>query len=60
MKNLNDEIKLTIEMMQGDIDEGAHNELQYHLMSLLEIKRELLGERAHPDMAVLAPAIAWL
>ena len=47
MKKLNDEIKLTIEMMQGDIDEGAHNELQYHLMSLLEIKRELLSERVH-------------
>lgn len=52
MKELNEEIKLTIEMMQGDIDDGAHGELQSHLYSLLEMKRELLGERACTDMTV--------
>lgn len=43
MKALTKEIKLTIELMQGDIDDGAHGELQSHLYSLLEMKRELLG-----------------
>lgn len=47
MKNLTDEIKLTIEMMQGDIDDGAHEELQWHLRNLLEMKRELLSERVY-------------
>ena len=49
MKNLTDEIKLTIELMQGDIDDGAHEELQSHLYSLLEMKRneiqQMLVER---------------
>lgn len=42
MNELNDEIKQTLNLMQADIDYGAHGELQYHLMSLLEIKREQL------------------
>ena len=46
--------------MQGDIDDGTHSELQSHLYSLLEMKRERLGERAQPDLAVPVPAIAWL
>ena len=61
MKEINDEIKLTIELMQADIDEGAHNELQYHLMSLLEMKREMLGECVHtgmPDQKQVWPADA--
>lgn len=45
MKEINDEIKLTLNLMQTDIDEGAHDELQYHLMSLLEIKRNELQQR---------------
>lgn len=45
MKNLTDEIKLTIEMMQGDIDDGAHGELQSHLYSLLEMKRNEIQQR---------------
>ena len=45
MNELNEEINLTISIMQTDIDEGAHNELQYHLMSLLEIKRNELHQR---------------
>ena len=45
MNELNEEIKLTLNTMQGDIDGGAHNELQYHLMSLLEIKRNELQQR---------------
>lgn len=47
MKNLTNEIKLTIKVMQGDIDDGAHEELQWHLYNLLEMKRELLGERVY-------------
>ena len=42
MKELEEEIKSTIAMMQGDICDGAHSELQNHLYSLLEIKRERL------------------
>ena len=45
MKNLTDEIKLTIELMQTDIDDGAHGELQGHLYSLLEMKRNELQRR---------------
>lgn len=45
MKTLTNEIKLTIELMLGDIDDGAHGALQSHLYSLLEIKRERLSER---------------
>lgn len=42
MKELNDEIKLTINTMQCDIDDGAHSELQFHLYSLLDMKRDRL------------------
>ena len=45
MNELNEEIKLTLNIMQGDIDGGAHNELQSHLYSLLEIKRNELQQR---------------
>ena len=45
MNELNEEIKLTLNLMQGDIDDGAHNELQWHLYSLLEIKRNELQQR---------------
>ena len=45
MNELNEEIKLTLNLMQGDIDGGAHNELQWHLYSLLEIKRNELQQR---------------
>ena len=61
MKILTDEIKLTIELMQGDIDDGAHGELQSHLCSLLEMKRELLGELVYtgtPDQIQVWPADA--
>lgn len=61
MKSLTDEIKLTIELMQGDIDDGAHGELQSHLCSLLEMKRELLGELVYtgmPDQIQVWPADA--
>lgn len=42
MNEINDEVKLTLNLMQADNYEGALNELQHHLMSLLEIKREHL------------------
>lgn len=45
MNELNDEIKLTINLMQTDIDDGTHGELQSHLYSLLEIKRNELQQR---------------
>lgn len=45
MNELNEEIKLTINLMQGDIDDGAHGELQSHLYSLLEMKRNELQQR---------------
>ena len=45
MKELNEEIKLTLNLMQTDIDDGAHDELQGHLYSLLEMKRNELQQR---------------
>lgn len=45
MKELTEEIKLTINLMQGDIDDGAHSELQSHLYSLLEMKRSVLQQQ---------------
>jgi len=45
MKEIDDEIKLTINTMQCDIDDGAHGELQSHLYGLLEIKRNELQQR---------------
>lgn len=45
MKEINEEINLTINLMQADIDDGAHGELQSHLYSLLEIKRNELQQR---------------
>lgn len=45
MKEINDEIKLTLNLMQTDIGDGAHDELQSHLYSLLEIKRNELQQR---------------
>lgn len=45
MNEINEEIKQTINAMQCDIDDGAHSEMQYHLKSLLEIKRNELQQR---------------
>ena len=45
MKEINDEINLTINLMQTDIDDAAHSELQSHLYSLLEMKRDELQKR---------------
>lgn len=63
MKELNDEIHLTISMMQGDIYEGALNELQHHLVCLLEIKRnkiqKRLGETTKPLAAEELKAGGW-
>ena len=48
MKDLNDEIVLTINLMKnlirGGGDDGAHSELQTHLYSLLELKRSVLQQ----------------
>lgn len=55
MKEINEEINLTISLMQTDIDAGAHGELQNHLYSLLEMKRnglqKILTERFTHDQA---------
>lgn len=45
MKELTDEIKLTINLIQADIDVSARSELQSHLYSLLEMKRDVLQRR---------------
>ena len=45
MNEINEEIKLTLNLMQTDIDDGAHDELQGHLYSLLEMKRNELQKR---------------
>lgn len=45
MNEINEEIKLTLNLMQTDIDYEAHSELQCHLSCLLEIKRNELQQR---------------
>ena len=45
MHEINEEIKQTLNLMQTDIDDGAHDELQSHLYYLLEIKRNELQQR---------------
>ena len=64
MKEINDEIKLTITIMQTCICEGAHDELQGHLYSLLEMKRNelqkrLTGPRVDSAAHKLSPEILW-
>lgn len=56
MNELNEEIKLTINTMQCDIDDGAHGELQSHLYSLLEMKRNELQQRL-VERSWLEPAL---
>lgn len=64
MNEINEEIKLTLNMMQGDVDEGAHSELQSHLYSLLEMKRNELQQRlsgrswVEPDLVELAKPLS--
>ena len=55
MKEINEEIKLTLNTMQTDIDEGAHGELQFHLYSLLEIKRNEIRQRLAGSQVVAKP-----
>ena len=45
MNELNEEIKLTLNLMQTDIHEVSLNELQYHLNGLLAMKRNELQQR---------------
>lgn len=45
MKELNDEIKLTINLIQSDFCAGLRDEMQKHLNGLLEIKRNELQQR---------------
>ena len=43
MKELNEEIKQTINLIQSDIRAGLRDEMQKHLNGLLEIKRNELA-----------------
>lgn len=45
MKEIHDEINLTLNLIQQDIYEGSLNELQHHLVCLLEIKRNEIQKR---------------
>ena len=56
MNELNEEIKLTLNLMQGDIDDDAHGELQLHLYSLLEMKRNEMQQRL-VERSWLEPAL---
>ena len=56
MKEIDEEIKLTINTMQTDIDDGAHGELQNHLYGLLEIKRNEIQQRL-VESSWLEPAL---
>ncbi|NLY14620.1 MAG: hypothetical protein GXZ10_13515 [Gammaproteobacteria bacterium] len=56
MNEINDEVKLTLNLMQTDIDDGAHGELQNHLYSLLEMKRNELQQRL-VERSWLGPAL---
>ena len=44
MKELNEEIKQTLNLMQSDIDDGLRDVMQCHLTYLLEIKRNNLQQ----------------
>ena len=58
MKEIDEEIKQTLNLMQTEIDDGAHGELHSHLYQLLEIKRNELMQRlaersrAEPNLGV--------
>ena len=45
MYELDNEVELTLNLMQTDIEIGTYNELQDHLHHLLEIKRNVLQQR---------------
>ena len=45
MYELDNEVELTLNLMQTDIEIGTYNELQSHLSILLEIKRNVLQQR---------------
>ena len=44
LSKLREEVKLTLNLMQQDIDDCAHSELQMHLRGLLLLKREVLQQ----------------
>lgn len=45
MKEINDEIELTLNLMQTDVSDGTHEELQFHLYGLLDMKRNVIRQR---------------
>ena len=53
MKDINDEIKLTLNLMQTDVSDGAREELQLHLYKLLDMKRDKLYNN-HSDVFEVA------
>lgn len=42
LSKLREEVKLTLNLMQQDIDDDAHSELRTHLREVLLLKREVL------------------
>ena len=44
LSKLREEVKETLNLMQQDIDDGAHSELQMHLREVLLLKREVLQQ----------------
>lgn len=44
LSKLGEEVKLTLNLMQQDIDDGAHDELRMHLREVLLLKREVLQQ----------------
>lgn len=44
LSKLREEVKLTLNLMQQDIDDDAHSELRMHLREVLLLKREVLQQ----------------
>ena len=44
LSKLGEEVKLTLNLMQQDIDDDAHSELRMHLREVLLLKREVLQQ----------------
>lgn len=66
MKEINDEIELTLNLMKTDIDDSSYSELHSHLHNLLEIKREWLitgtglKTELEPNRNIEAPELQFL
>lgn len=54
LSKLREEVKLTLNLMQQDIDDDAHSELRMHLREVLLLKREVL-QQDDEEYAEVAP-----